>query len=80
MDLGLQALGYHYITTDCGWTTPNRTANGEMTWNITLFPHGFPAMGEFIHNLGLGFGVYSDSGTQMCATPNNSIQVGSLCM
>jgi alpha-galactosidase len=65
------------VTTDCGWTVPNRTANGTLTWNATLFPDGFPAMGEFIHSLGLGFGVYSDSGIQMCMVglPN---QTGSL--
>lgn len=63
---------------DCGWTTPDRLSNGSITWNTTLFPNGFPALGEFLHGLGLGFGVYSDGGTQMCATSTNSIQVGSL--
>ena len=77
VDLGLADLGYNYVTTDCGWSTPNRTANGTITWNATLFPSGFPAMGEYIHGLGLGFGVYSDSGIQMCMVglPN---QTGSL--
>ena len=48
-----------------------------MKWNATLFPDGFPALGEYIHNLGLGFGVYSDAGIQMCMNglPN---QTGSL--
>ena len=77
VDLGLADLGYTYVTTDCGWTIPDRTPNGTLTWNETLFPDGFPAMGEYIHSLGLGFGVYSDSGVQMCMTglPN---QTGSL--
>ncbi|KAK5135822.1 hypothetical protein LTR08_004649 [Meristemomyces frigidus] len=76
-DFGLADLGYHYVITDCGWTIPERTANGTLTWNATLFPDGFPAMGAYIHSLGLGFGVYSDSGVQMCMTgfPN---QTGSL--
>jgi len=77
-DFGLADLGYHYVTTDCGWTTPDRTADGALTWNTTLFPDGFPATGQYIHSLGLGFGVYSDAGVQMCATPSNSNQTGSL--
>lgn len=78
VDLGLFELGYDYATCDCGWTVPNRTSNGTMTWNPDRFPSGFPALGEFIHGLGLKWGVYSDSGIQMCMTglPN---QTGSLC-
>lgn len=77
VDLGLQALGYHYVTVDCGWTLPNRTASGTLTWNPARFPSGYPVLGNFIHGLGLGFGVYQDAGLQTCMTgePN---QVGSL--
>lgn len=76
-DFGLADLGYHYVTTDCGWTLDHRTKSGKLTWNETLFPDGFPAVGKYIHSLGLGFGVYSDSGVQMCMAglPN---QTGSL--
>ncbi|TVY45534.1 putative alpha-galactosidase D [Lachnellula occidentalis] len=77
VDLGLQAQGYHFVTVDCGWTLPDRTASGTMTWNSTIFPSGFPALGTFLHNLGLGFGVYSDAGIQMCMT-GEPAQVGSL--
>ncbi|TVY50818.1 putative alpha-galactosidase D [Lachnellula cervina] len=77
VDLGLQAQGYHFVTVDCGWTLPDRTANGTMTWNAAIFPSGFPALGTFLHNLGLGFGVYSDAGIQMCMT-GEPAQVGSL--
>ncbi|TVY44653.1 putative alpha-galactosidase D [Lachnellula subtilissima] len=79
VDLGLQAQGYHFVTVDCGWTLPDRVANGTMTWNSTIFPSGFPALSTFLHNLGLGFGVYSDAGIQMCMT-GTPAQVGSLCM
>ncbi|TVY23780.1 putative alpha-galactosidase D [Lachnellula hyalina] len=77
VDLGLQAQGYHFVTVDCGWTLPDRLANGTMTWNSAIFPSGFPALGIFVHNLGLGFGVYSDAGIQMCMT-GTPAQVGSL--
>ncbi|KAM3087115.1 hypothetical protein ACMFMG_001223 [Clarireedia jacksonii] len=76
-DLGLADLGYNYVTVDCGWTLPNRAANGTLTWNTARFPSGFPALGDFIHGLGLKFGVYSDAGIQMCMT-GDPVQVGSL--
>lgn len=77
VDLGLAKLGYRYVTTDCGWTLPNRTADGQLTWNETLFPSGFPALGEYIHSLGLLFGVYEDAGIRSCQTDTE--QAGSLC-
>lgn len=77
VDLGLADLGYRYVTTDCGWTVADRTAGGSLTWNETLFPSGFPALGEYIHSLGLLFGVYEDAGIRSCQT--NIEQAGSLC-
>ncbi|KAJ5152696.1 uncharacterized protein N7482_009174 [Penicillium canariense] len=76
VDLGLADLGYRYVTTDCGWTVRDRTANGSLTWNETLFPNGFPALGEYIHGLGLLFGVYEDAGIRSCQI--NIQQAGSL--
>ena len=77
VDLGLADLGYDYVTCDCGWTLPDRALDGTLPWNASLFPAGFPAMGSYIHSLGLKFGVYSDGGIQMCMNglPN---QTGSL--
>ncbi|KAE9987546.1 hypothetical protein EG327_003791 [Venturia inaequalis] len=77
VDLGLQAVGYHYVTVDCGWTLPQRGANGTLTPNPARFPSGYPALSKFIHDLGLGFGVYSDAGIKMCMTGEPE-QVGSL--
>lgn len=78
MDLGLDALGYRYVGIDCGWTVADRLSNGSLTWNETLFPSGFPAVGQYIHDLGLLFGVYEDAGIKTCDTGID--QVGSLCM
>jgi alpha-galactosidase len=64
---GLAALGYVYVTPDCGWMTSERDAStGELVWNATLFPSGGPALGEYIHGLGLRFGVYSGGGYYQC--------------
>lgn len=57
---------------------PDRTSSGTLTWNPALFSGGYPPLGKFIHGLGLGFGVYSDAGVQMCMT-GTPAQVGSLC-
>ncbi|GFG20310.1 probable alpha-galactosidase D [Aspergillus udagawae] len=76
VDLGLASLGYRYVTTDCGWSVADRLPNGTLTWNETLFPSGFPAMGRYLHGLGLLFGVYGDSGTKLCGSPPD--QAGSL--
>ncbi|RLL94100.1 hypothetical protein CFD26_103627 [Aspergillus turcosus] len=70
------AEGYRYVTTDCGWSVADRLPNGTLTWNETLFPSGFPAMGEYLHGLGLLFGVYGDAGILLCGSPPD--QAGSL--
>ncbi|CAI7658732.1 unnamed protein product [Penicillium manginii] len=75
VDLGLDKLGYRYVTIDCGWTIPDRV-NGSLTWNATNFPSGFPAIGQYIHDLGLLFGVYEDAGIRSCQTDIE--QAGSL--
>ncbi|KAJ5600931.1 hypothetical protein N7450_001998 [Penicillium hetheringtonii] len=75
VDLGLDKVGYRYVTIDCGWTIPDRV-NGSLTWNETNFPSGFPAIGEYIHGLGLLFGVYEDAGIRSCQTQIE--QAGSL--
>jgi alpha-galactosidase len=77
VSLGLAHVGYNYVTTDCGWTIPHRAPDNQLTWNETLFPSGFPALGQYIHSLGLKFGIYSDGGTQMCMTGGVN-QTGSL--
>ncbi|KAL3474285.1 alpha-galactosidase D [Aspergillus californicus] len=76
IDTGLADLGYRYVTIDCGWSVEDRLPDGSLTWNETLFPDGFPAMGEFLHDRGLLFGAYGDSGILLCGSPPN--QTGSL--
>ena len=70
MELGFSTVGYNIVTPDCGWPSKDRTTDGQITWNPELFPSGFPALGEYIHGLGLKFGLYSGAGVWEC-TPNN---------
>lgn len=53
---------------DCGWTLSDRAENGTLTWNPSRFPGCLFQLGDFIHGLGLKFGVYSDCRIQMCVT------------
>lgn len=78
VDLGLAEKGYTMVTTDCGWPSSNRTNDGKITWNSTLFPSGFPALGEYIHGLGLEFGLYSGAGKWQCSTDETSFLQASL--
>ncbi|KAE8381209.1 putative alpha-galactosidase D [Aspergillus bertholletiae] len=73
VDLGLASLGYRYVTTDCGWTVADRLPDGSLTWNETLFPQGFPALGKYLHDLDLLFGVYQDSGIKLCGSPPDNV-------
>ncbi|KAJ3843756.1 glycoside hydrolase family 27 protein [Lentinula raphanica] len=68
VDLGLKSLGYHYLNLDCGWQGTTRNSSGDITWNGAAIPSGVPALGEFVHSLGLNFGIYSDGGYFACDT------------
>jgi hypothetical protein len=46
---------------DCGWQSTNRTPSGTFMWNATRIPSGIPALVDYVHSLGLLFGVYSDA-------------------
>lgn len=59
VDLGLADLGYHTVTTDCGWPAKQRDSEGRLQWNQTLFPSGVKHLSDFIHGLDLQFGLYS---------------------
>jgi hypothetical protein len=66
--LGLDKVGYNFVTVDCGWAARDRDAEGRLQWNATLFPSGGKALGDFIHSRGLGFGLYSGAGYLQCGS------------
>ncbi|KAF6827588.1 alpha-galactosidase precursor [Colletotrichum musicola] len=69
VDTGLAEAGYTTITTDCGWPAKDRAADGQLVWNPELFPSGGgKELGDYIHNLGLKFGVYSGGGYFQCGS------------
>ncbi|PSR82841.1 alpha-galactosidase precursor [Coniella lustricola] len=77
VSLGLSELGYTYVTTDCGWTADARDPlTGQLVWNETLFPSGAVALGDYIHGLGLKFGVYSGAGYWQCGSTDDPASLG----
>jgi hypothetical protein len=73
---GLAGLGYRYLTTDCGWMSKQRDGNGRLQWDSRLFPSGGKALGDFLHSLGLKFGVYSGGGYYQCGSKDLPASLG----
>jgi alpha-galactosidase len=63
---GMKDAGYQYVNIDDCWQV-SRDASGNIVADPQRFPHGMKAVGDYIHSLGLKFGVYSDAGSKTCA-------------
>ncbi len=63
---GMKDAGYLYVNIDDCWQV-SRDSNGNIVADPQRFPHGMKAVGDYIHSLGLKFGVYSDAGSKTCA-------------
>ena len=62
---GMKDAGYFYINIDDCWQGP-RDSLGFIQPDPQRFPSGMKALGDYVHSLGLKFGVYSDAGNQTC--------------
>lgn len=60
----LHAYGWTYVNIDDGWEAKERTKQGEILSN-DKFPN-FKALTDYIHSLGLKFGIYSSPGHITC--------------
>lgn len=63
---GMKDAGYQYIVIDDCWQVA-RDANGNIIADPQRFPSGMKALADYIHSLGLKFGIYSDAGSKTCA-------------
>jgi alpha-galactosidase len=63
---GMKDAGYQYVNIDDCWQV-SRDASANIVADPQRFPHGMKAVGDYIHSLGLKFGVYSDAGSKTCA-------------
>ena len=64
----LKPAGYEYMSLDCGYSTKQRDAGGDLVVNTTRYPHGMAWLGEQIHGLGLKFGMYAAQGEAQCCS------------
>jgi alpha-galactosidase len=63
---GMKDAGFQYVNIDDCWQIA-RDGSGNIVADPQRFPHGMKAVGDYIHSLGLKFGVYSDAGSKTCA-------------
>ncbi len=62
---GMKDAGYQYIVIDDCWHG-ERDSLGFIHPDPKRFPSGMKALADYIHSLGLKFGIYSDAGWQTC--------------
>lgn len=63
---GMKDAGYQYVVVDDCWQV-KREADGSIVADPDRFPSGMKAVVDYVHSLGLKFGIYSDAGSQTCA-------------
>jgi len=59
---GLHAAGYEYMNLDDCWQAASRGSDGAVLTNTTRFPDGLAALGTYVHQKGLKFGLNTDVG------------------
>ena len=64
---GMKAAGYTYVNLDGGWDLPRRGARGTLQPDPAKFPQGIRPLADYVHSLGLKFGIYTSAGLQNCA-------------
>jgi len=62
---GMKDAGYQYIVIDDCWQV-SRDAHGDIVSDPQRFPHGIKALADYVHSIGLKFGIYSDAGAKTC--------------
>jgi alpha-galactosidase len=63
---GMKEAGYVYIGPDEGICF-YRDENGKLTTNLERYPSGLRGLGDYIHQRGLKYALYTDAGTRTCS-------------
>jgi alpha-galactosidase len=63
---GMKDAGYQYVVIDDCWQV-GRDQEGNILFDKEKFPSGLGALADYVHSVGLKFGIYSDAGTKTCA-------------
>lgn len=69
---GMRDAGYRYVVVDDCWFDPARAADGSLRSNPTTFPDGMAALGRYLHDRGLKFGIYESPSSRTCAQVNGT--------
>ncbi|MFC5730155.1 MULTISPECIES: glycoside hydrolase family 27 protein [Nocardioides] len=64
---GMRDAGYEYVVVDDCWQAPQRNADGDLEADPVRFPSGMKALGDYIHDRGLKFGIYQAPMRETCA-------------
>jgi alpha-galactosidase len=82
---GLKDVGYEYLVIDDGWEqgvignsegrkeVPGRNAEGVLLADTQKFPNGIRPVADYVHNLGLKFGIYTSPGRCTCGGHTGSL-------
>ena len=62
---GMKDAGYQYIVIDDCWQV-SRDATGTIVVDPQRFPNGMKPLADYVHSVGLKFGIYSDAGVKTC--------------
>lgn len=63
---GLKDLGYNYVNIDDCWQISRDSNSNKIIPDSKNFPSGIKNLSDYIHSLGLKFGLYSDAGFYTC--------------
>jgi alpha-galactosidase len=63
---GMKDAGYAYVGPDEGICF-FRGADGKLTTNLQRYPSGLRALGDYIHQRGLKYALYTDAGVRTCS-------------
>ncbi len=63
---GMKDAGYQYVVIDDCWQV-SRDEHANIVPDPQRFPNGIKAVADYVHSLGLKFGIYSDAGSKTCA-------------
>jgi len=64
---GMAAAGYRYVVVDGGWASLHRDAAGSLVPSPARYPAGIQPVIDYVHSLGLTFGLYTSAGMANCA-------------
>jgi len=65
VDSGMRDAGYRFLNLDDCWQTA-RDEDGTILADPERFPSGIPALADYVHSLGLSFGLYTCAGRLTC--------------